>query len=62
MKFLKFLGTRIITFVLVIMIGVTTIFFVPRFMPSDPVENMIGQMISKQSNMTRKQFSFTANP
>lgn len=52
MKFFKFLGTRIVTFILVIMIGVTTIFFVPRFMPSDPVENMIGQMISKQSNMT----------
>lgn len=51
MKFLKFFSTRLITFILVILIGVTTVFFVPRLMPSDPVENMIAR-ISSRSTIT----------
>lgn len=51
MKFYKFLISRIITFILVVLIGVTTVFFVPRFLPSDPVEAMIGQMMSKSAFM-----------
>jgi len=41
MKFLKFLMSRTVTFILIIFIGVTVVFFIPRFMPSDPVENML---------------------
>lgn len=51
MGFYKFLVSRVITFFLVVFIGLTTIFFVPRFLPSDPVEAMIGQMMSKSSFM-----------
>jgi peptide/nickel transport system permease protein len=36
---------------MVIFIGVTTVFFVPRFMPSDPVEAMIGKLTSRSSTM-----------
>lgn len=51
MHFYKFLLFRILTFVLVVFIGVTTVFFIPRFLPSDPVEAMIGQMMSKSAFM-----------
>lgn len=51
MKFLKFLGSRLLTYVFVILLGMTAVFFIPRFMPSDPVEAMLGQMMSKSSTM-----------
>ena len=52
MKFGKFLLSRFATFLLVIFIGVTTVFFVPRLMPNDPVEAMIGQMTSNAGSMS----------
>ena len=51
MKFLKFLSSRLLTYIFVILLGMTIVFFVPRFMPSDPVESMLGQMMSKSSTM-----------
>ncbi|MBD2869038.1 ABC transporter permease [Paenibacillus arenilitoris] len=51
MGFYKFLLTRLLTFILVVFIGITTVFFVPRFMPSDPVEAMIGKMTANQAFM-----------
>lgn len=51
MGFYKFLLSRILTFVLVVFIGITTVFFIPRFLPSDPVEAMIGTMMSKTAFM-----------
>jgi len=51
MKFLKFLGSRLVTYVFTILVGMTIVFFIPRFMPSDPVESMLGQMMSKSSSM-----------
>lgn len=51
MKFLKFLGSRLLTYVLVILLGMTVVFFIPRMMPSDPVEAMIGKMQSKSNTM-----------
>lgn len=51
MEFYKFLLSRVLTFILVVFIGITTVFFVPRFLPSDPVEAMIGQMTSKSAFM-----------
>lgn len=52
MKFAKFLMSRIVTFILVIFIGVTTVFFVPRFMPTSPVEAMIGRMMSNSGTVS----------
>lgn len=39
------------TWALTILIGVTFIFFIPRMFPSDPVENMIGQIQSRSGQM-----------
>lgn len=51
MKFWKYFGLRLLTWALTIWIGVTFIFFIPRMFPSDPVENMIGQMQSRSGQM-----------
>ncbi|MBR2259395.1 MAG: ABC transporter permease [Blautia sp.] len=51
MKFYKYLGLRILTWALTILIGVTFIFFIPRMFPSDPVESMIGQMQARSGQM-----------
>ena len=51
MKFKKYLGLRLLTWALTILIGVTFIFFIPRMFPSDPVEGMIGQMQARSGQM-----------
>jgi len=51
LKFRKYLGLRLITWIFTIWIGVTFIFFIPRMFPSDPVENMIGQIESRSGQM-----------
>ena len=51
MKFRKYFFLRILTCILTIWIGVTFIFFIPRMFPSDPVENMIGQIRSRSGQM-----------
>jgi len=44
LKFWKFFIIRILTCALTIWIGVTVLFFVPRFFPSDPIEGLVMQM------------------
>ncbi|MCL2215648.1 MAG: ABC transporter permease [Defluviitaleaceae bacterium] len=51
MKFWKFLIIRILTCLLTIWIGVTILFFVPRFFPSDPIEGLVMQMTMLYGNM-----------
>jgi len=51
LKFRKYFALRILTCLLTIWIGVTFIFFIPRAFPSDPVENMIGQIQSRSGQM-----------
>lgn len=55
MKFSRYLLVRILTCILTIWIGVTFVFFIPRMFPSDPVENMIGQMTSRSGSMDPQQ-------
>ena len=57
MKFYKYLGLRILTWALTILIGVTFIFFIPRMFPSDPVESMIGQMQARAGQMDPQQLA-----
>jgi peptide/nickel transport system permease protein len=45
-RFAKFLASRLVTYFLVIWIGMTIVFFVPRAMPSNPVEAVLGRMNS----------------
>ncbi|MGI6173032.1 MAG: ABC transporter permease [Christensenellales bacterium] len=49
MKFMKYLAGRLLAWFMVIFIGITFMFFIPRFFPSDPVETMIANMLSKTS-------------
>ena len=44
MKLLKFFLTRTLTLLLIILIGMTAVFFIPRLMPSDPVEAALSKM------------------
>jgi peptide/nickel transport system permease protein len=47
----KFLGARLLTYVLVVWISVTIVFFVPRFVPGNPVESMLARIMSTQQTM-----------
>ncbi|MBV7328431.1 ABC transporter permease [Chloroflexi bacterium TSY] len=51
MQFAKFLVSRLITYVLVVWIGITIVFFVPRFIPGNPVEAMLGRLMSQGTTM-----------
>ena len=56
MALLQYLGSRIIAYVAVLFIGITITFFVPRLMPSDPIEGYIAQMQNQAGqNMTAEQ-------
>ena len=55
MQFAKFVVTRIITYVLVMWIGITVVFFVPRFLPTDPVEAMLGRIMTRGAYMEAEQ-------
>jgi len=45
-NFSRFILSRVLTFFLVIFIGITAVFFLPRLLPSDPVETMLARMTS----------------
>ena len=55
MHFLRFLISRLITYVLVIWIGLTITFFVPRFLPTNPVESMLGRIMQRGAYMEPEQ-------
>ena len=55
MKAWKYVGLRLITWALVIWIGVTFVFFIPRAFPSDPVETMIARMTAMSGSMEATQ-------
>jgi peptide/nickel transport system permease protein len=45
----RYLIPRLIQYVLVIFLGITAVFFIPRLLPSDPVNKMIAQLQSRGS-------------
>ena len=51
MHIIRFLASRIITYLLVVWIGVTIVFFVPRFVPGNPVDAMLGKLMSQGTTM-----------
>ena len=51
MQFAKFLLSRLMTYVLVVWLGITIVFFVPRFIPGNPVEAMLGKLMSQGTTM-----------
>ena len=44
MGLVQYIGRRLVTYFLVLFIGITITFFLPRFMPNDPIEGYIAQM------------------
>lgn len=44
MKLVQYVVQRLISYVLVLFIGITITFFLPRFMPGDPINNYISQV------------------
>jgi peptide/nickel transport system permease protein len=52
MRFLRFLIARTLTFLVVVWIGVTTVFFIPRVLPTNPVDAMMGRITSQSAFMT----------
>ena len=51
----RYLASRLIGYVGVILFGITFIFFLPRFLPSDPVEAMLGKIMSQGQYMEESQ-------
>ncbi len=52
MVFLKrYLIPRLVQYVLVIWLGITVVFFIPRLTPNDPIMRMIGEMRARGSYM-----------
>lgn len=51
MRLIGQIASRLISYLLVIGFGLTTIFFVPRFAPNDPVEGMLAKISSTGSSM-----------
>ena len=52
MRFASFLLARTITFLLVVWIGVTTVFFIPRLLPNNPVDAMLGRVSTQGAFVT----------
>ncbi|HWQ11481.1 MAG TPA: ABC transporter permease [Roseiflexaceae bacterium] len=44
MGLVHYVGQRLVTYVLVLFIGITITFFLPRFLPNDPIDGYIAQM------------------
>ena len=51
MQFARFLLSRILSYLLVVWISITIVFFVPRFVPGNPVEAMLGKLMSQGTTM-----------
>jgi len=47
MALLKYSATRIVTYLIVLFIGITITFFLPRLMPSDPISGYIARLQSQ---------------
>ena len=44
MALLQYISGRVASYILVLFIGVTITFFLPRFMPGDPIQNYIFEL------------------
>lgn len=59
MRLFKFVLTRVLIWVLTILVGVTVVFFLQRIMPSDPVETMISKMTTLGTRVTPDEIQAT---
>lgn len=54
---LRFIGFRLINLFLLVLIGVSLVFILMRFIPADPIETLIGNLSSQGTNMSQEQFN-----
>ena len=47
MGFVRYVLQRFLSYLLVLFIGITITFFLPRFMPGNPIDNYISQVQSR---------------
>jgi len=47
MAFVRYVAKRFLSYVIVLFVGLTITFFLPRLMPGSPIDNYIGQMQSR---------------
>ena len=47
MGLIQYIGGRVGSYLIVLFIGITVTFFLPRFMPADPIENFIFEMMTQ---------------
>ncbi len=52
MRMAKFMLSRILVWLLTILVGITVVFFMQRAMPSDPIETMISKIMSKGTTLS----------
>ena len=55
MRMLSYIAGRLVVYVLVIVVGLTILFFVPRLAPTDPVEAMLAKVASQGAYMDARQ-------
>lgn len=55
MRFASYVLGRLVVYVLVVAIGMTILFFVPRFAPTDPIETMLAKVASQGAYMAPEQ-------
>ena len=51
MGLLRYIASRVGSYLIVLFIGITVTFFLPRFMPADPIENFIFEMMTQAGQM-----------
>ena len=56
MRAIKFVLTRTFTLVLVLFIGMTVVFFIPRLMPTDPIDRALGQMQAESGRLDAEEY------
>ncbi|AAD35166.1 ABC transporter permease [Thermotoga maritima MSB8] len=53
----RYLLPRLITYFLVVFVGLTIVFFLPRFLPSDPIQAYIDRLITQGGNLNPEYFN-----
>ncbi|MFV0335234.1 MAG: ABC transporter permease [Tropicimonas sp.] len=55
MRLLQFIVSRILVYLMVVAVGMTILFFVPRFAPTDPIDAMLAKVTSQSGFMEGSQ-------
>ncbi len=56
MQLATFIAGRLISYVMVVLAGMTVVFIVPRFLPTDPVQALLGRMLANSQFMEPSAF------